>query len=348
LLHIREFFFLGLKKKIQIESLKKMAKKVPLIVSASIFSILLLIIISICILLSSVSELNTCDIESSNMKYIANTNIADIVISFTTMPERIKSDIFRKALSCMFEQNVRPREIHLNVPYISKRTGQEYVIPDWILNTAIIIRRCEDYGPATKYIPTLAHFAETNQRILVYDDDSFMPRDLVEKFDKLSLEFPQHCFTVMGARFFPEKYYGFSSQVSILKKIVCSIISEEYHEMPENEIMSPSDLVIGWGGYLITPNMVKLEDVSDFEKLPKSAFYVDDVVMSGSLLKNGTKIFVGHGLPESKMSIQHIFMLAWSKIATVKSESLVLSDNKDRSHDHVMEEYFHSYWQFLK
>jgi hypothetical protein len=264
------------------------------------------------------------------------------------MPERIKGDVFRKALSCMFEQNTRPREIRLNVPFVSKRTGQEYIIPDWLLDTELIIVRCEDFGPATKYIPTLEHFANTNQRILVYDDDSFMPRDLVEKFDKLSLEFPNYCLTVMGARFLPNKYYGFSSQVSTLKKILCSIISEECNEMSKDELISASDLVIGWSGYLITPNMVKFEDVSNFDKLPKSAFYVDDVVMSGSLLKNGTKIFVGNGLSESKMSIQHICMQVWSKIGKVESESLVLSDNKDRSHDHIMEEYFTEYWQFLK
>src|SRR5688572_18914575 len=73
------------------------------------------------------------------------------VVTLTTTPTRINK--IRPTLESLVNQTRVPNAIYLNVPYHLKRTGEPYVIPEWLKELPeVTVVRCEDYGPATKLI----------------------------------------------------------------------------------------------------------------------------------------------------------------------------------------------------
>jgi hypothetical protein len=311
-----------------------------------VFLFLIGFFILVCLVVHDMSVSSICDIDSAKLQYISNPNIADIVITFTTMPDRMNGETFKKVLASMMQQTKRSKDIRLNIPHISKRTGKSYLVPDWLLTMPITIVRCEDFGPATKYLPTLKDFSQSNQKILVYDDDSVMPNDLVETFDKISLQYPTYCITTASYRFIeilPNKKLKrqeFASNWGWVKRLNFSN-SDMFYSDPNK--VTFSDVVTGWAGFLLCPNMINIDELSNYESMPASAFFVDDVVMSACLLKNGTKIMVHSDLKEAKQTFQDYIQTVFKS----QTESLSSTNNKERSHDDIMEHFFIQYWQFL-
>lgn len=303
-------------------------------------------------LLTYMADTTACNVQASNAKFVNNSRVADIVVSYTTMPDRLQDDLFKKNLSTMMEQTVRPKEIRVNIPYKSKRTGKLYNVPEWLTKLDVTIVRCDDLGPATKYVSTLEHFKDTSQRILVYDDDSLMPLDLVENFERLSKLYPDRCFTTTSYIFSegdPQltRYY-ISSKVETAIQILEGIFPLQGPTHALKMDMQQVDMVTGFAGYLITPDMVNLEDVSNFENLPKQAFFVDDVVMSASLQKKGTQIFVARGLKPPKTSWQNLFAVINNHLFKTQTEALTCSANAGLKNDVFMEKYFEKHWMFSK
>jgi hypothetical protein len=249
----------------------------------------------------------------------------------------------------MMEQTKRPKEIRLNIPYISKRTGQEYIIPQWLTTIPITIIRCEDFGPATKFIPTLQHFIGLNQKILVYDDDSVMPRNAVETFDKLSQEYPLHCITCASYRFVGSKTNKRLNREYYCDNLRWSKKLFSYAPCIKNtsNSLTFTDIVTGWSGFLLTPNMVDLTKLIDVKSMPDDAFYVDDVVISACILANGTQIMTHPSLIESKQTYHDLSNDWWNSIFKYETESLGSSDNREMNHDEVMEHFFSFLWGFL-
>jgi hypothetical protein len=56
-----------------------------------------------------------------------------------------------QVLDSLARQTVRPNKIYINLPYKSKRTGAEYVVPSYLSRYEDVeVLRSEDYGPLTK------------------------------------------------------------------------------------------------------------------------------------------------------------------------------------------------------
>ncbi len=335
--------------------MRKIAK-ISLWIGFLLFLLLVAFIILYVVLLVNLTESESCDVDLSASNYMANHNIADIVVTMTTMPNRLQSQMLKKVMTSLFKQEVRPKEIRINVPYVSKRTRKEYIIPEWMTSIPITIHRCEDMGPATKYLSTVRDLLDLQlpkQRILVVDDDMIPPNDLVKQMDLLSTKYPDYCITTSSYRFKDVgkealERFAFVSK-STLARQVFGILFEGglVKEMPQKDEVTFTDMVLGYVGYTLTPEMVQWDDISNFEKLPSDAFYVDDVVMSASLLKNGTKIVVGKNLLQSKTTLLNHLYYTWASIFPSANESLILGQNASQSHDHIMELYFKQHWQFL-
>ena len=82
------------------------------------------------------------------------SNENHLVVTMTTLPERIISNHFKKVINSLLNQSLKPKYIILNIPYLYK--NKKYIIPNWITkNRNIKINRCEDKGPATKFLGSL-------------------------------------------------------------------------------------------------------------------------------------------------------------------------------------------------
>jgi hypothetical protein len=115
-----------------------------------------------------------------------------IILTLTTIPERLSFNhplgLIRVIYSLM-NMKYDNYEIHFNIPKINKKTGIEYIIPDWLndLNGRDKLRifRTEDYGPVTKLYPTLQRITDPNQLIIVVDDDLIYESRLIEEHLRL-------------------------------------------------------------------------------------------------------------------------------------------------------------------
>jgi hypothetical protein len=103
-----------------------------------------------------------------------------VVISLTTMPDDIIG--LNQTLSSILNQSFTPNAIYVNVPYISRRSGQEYVIPDFLHKmTSISILRGNDYGPLSKIVGTLKVETDPTTLIVSVDDDKLYTSNFLNK-----------------------------------------------------------------------------------------------------------------------------------------------------------------------
>ncbi|WP_421773373.1 hypothetical protein [Gracilimonas sp.] len=199
---------------------------------------------------------------------------SDIVISFTTIPERIdKLDLTLKSL---LYQNIQPASINIYIPYQSFRNNKPYRIPP-ILNELknIQIHRVDvDYGPATKFIHALNSFPE-EQQVLVVDDDNIYPPNYVEQFEEASRRYPDKILSASGWRV-PDDLID---KPTTLKSNVFKLPPTP---IPGTRIKKnyPVDIIQGYSGYLLKPVFFNLEELQDYSLTPEALRFVDDVWIS--------------------------------------------------------------------
>lgn len=116
-------------------------------------------------------------------EWTKNQDHSNIVVSLTTIPIRIEH--IEQTIKSLLYQDRLPKKIYLNIPHKSFRDGSEYTIPKWLenLNALEIVRPDLDYGPSTKFIPTLERH-DVNQLILVVDDDHLYPPNFIKEFEQ--------------------------------------------------------------------------------------------------------------------------------------------------------------------
>ena len=107
-----------------------------------------------------------------------------IIISLTTIPSRLRDEkdvAIKSCIQSLINQSYEEYEIHFNIPHINQKTGEEYVIPDWLnsLGGKLKIFRTEDYGSITKILPTLSREEDPESIIIVCDDDLVYHEDMV-------------------------------------------------------------------------------------------------------------------------------------------------------------------------
>ena len=85
----------------------------------------------------------------------------------------------------MLNQSIKPTKIFINVPYVFKRTGEEYDNTKLEniknIDSRIQINRCEDNGPITKVLETLKLTNIPDSIIIIIDDDINYNNDTIEK-----------------------------------------------------------------------------------------------------------------------------------------------------------------------
>ena len=87
-----------------------------------------------------------------------------IIASMTTLPTRF--DKIKTSIVSILQQ---VNSLEINIPYVCKRTNEEYIIPEWLTQMERVkIYRCEDNGPATKILDTLKRHSDKYIFIMVF------------------------------------------------------------------------------------------------------------------------------------------------------------------------------------
>jgi hypothetical protein len=90
-----------------------------------------------------------------------------VVISLTTVPDRVK--LLKPVIKSLLDQSVKVDQIVLNLPKMCKE--KPYDVPNDLKNMCNIFTSGRDYGPGTKFIPTILREQEANTIIIMLDDD---------------------------------------------------------------------------------------------------------------------------------------------------------------------------------
>ena len=186
-----------------------------------------------------------------------------IIASTTTMPDRI--NLIRPTLESVLNQTYPVAFIEINVPYKCVRTGQDYVLPEWLINMErVLIYRTEDYGAITKVAPTLIR--HENDYIWSFDDDiNYNPNllnRLVEKNNGKNII----CWS--GGRF---NIHGYVGNPRLEEKVT---------------------ILEGFGSVLYPPEVIK-DDFQDYVEITSSnqdCKLSDDVVLSNYFTKYNIQI----------------------------------------------------------
>lgn len=115
-----------------------------------------------------------------------------LVVTLTTVPERLSLDNvdgLQNVLKHLCEQEDDDYEVHFNIPDYYFVTKEPYIIPEWLNGYKLKyphlkVFRTEDFGPPTKFVPTLQRITNPETIILVIDDDLLYYPDMITEHRK--------------------------------------------------------------------------------------------------------------------------------------------------------------------
>jgi len=207
-----------------------------------------------------------------------------LIVSLSTLPDRIEN--LEPTLRCLLEQTRTPDEIVIAVPRFSSRQQKQYVVPGYLekIPRVRILRCQQDWGPATKLIPIIQEELVAGRGetlVMVIDDDRIYPRDAVETYLHYHAQVRDAALCFRGA-LIPHSLVWFWPKM-----------------IRANQIREPRPVAVmtGTASYLVQPQFFD-SALWNYTGAPKSAFYMDDIWISGYLDRRGVKKYV---VPASAM-----------------------------------------------
>lgn len=130
----------------------------------------------------------------------------NLILSLTTVPERLEQNdqyALKAVLTSLCNQTDKEYELHFNIPDISLITGKPYNIPDWIHDYKLQyphfkVFRTKDYGPPTKFLPTIERVSDPETIVVVVDDDQIYHPEMISEHRKYQAQLVDSCICYEG------------------------------------------------------------------------------------------------------------------------------------------------------
>ncbi len=107
-------------------------------------------------------------------------------------------------LKSLKTQVIQPDKIYVNLPYKSKRTGAEYIVPTFLSTYHNVqILRSDDHGPLTKLVPTLKAETDPETIIITVDNDKHYSQRMVSHLAWYSEQYDKAAWGMCGWSFMP-------------------------------------------------------------------------------------------------------------------------------------------------
>ncbi len=138
----------------------------------------------------------------------SGTNNPSFILTLTTIPSRLSGTLrinIQHCIDSLLNLSYDNYEIHFNIPYVFKLTGEDYILPEWLIEyeekyEKLKIFRTDDLRSVTKLIPTLKRIDNPDQYIIVVDDDMVYRENLIEEHLKNRLTWPDKAIGYDGMR----------------------------------------------------------------------------------------------------------------------------------------------------
>lgn len=218
------------------------------------------------------AKLARTDLSALDRTWAAAPIKSDCVVSLTSLPSRLP--FIDTTLKSLLRQKRLPKRIRLNLPAYSKREKTAYAIPEWLKNLkSVEIVPCEDYGPATKLIPSLA--LPQDEKIVVVDDDRIYPANLIADLEAAADRLGNAAVAFSG-------WVAPRDLTDRPTTILTNIAMSPPVPVRARRLRAPRpvDMVQGLSGYLVRPRFFEEAELTDYNGAPDAAFFVDDVWIS--------------------------------------------------------------------
>jgi hypothetical protein len=209
-----------------------------------------------------------------------------IIVSLTTIPERLEKDLPKTCIESILKQTVKPDMIIVNIPKVSKK-GIKYSekLAKQLLDLDSIVRvqfGVQDIGPITKLVPTL-NFIENNclddvQMVLVDDDCTYNER-MIENLINTKNKHPE------------EYVIGTSGRLKQRNKLefVGHYQENRRNQKPEHMYV---DVIETFAGVLYDYALFKNTNFMQWLfTLPEFVMLADDIILSSWAKKQGKKLY---------------------------------------------------------
>ena len=191
-----------------------------------------------------------------------------IVVSLTTVPHRIA--LIEHTLRSVLDQTVTADVVYLHLPWRSRRfPNSTYEIPRTVLDLPIVVNRCEDYGPATKLIPTLDLERHPDTLIITVDDDMVFKRSLIERLLERHFASPGYAYANAGQVIDVNDEFG-----PVVVRSAATWTEADY----------PVDILEAFLGALYVRSFF---DVEELRAIPEPCWSTDDIWISAHLARRG-------------------------------------------------------------
>lgn len=195
------------------------------------------------------------------------------IVCLTTIPSRLP--YIDDTLKSLLRQTLLPREIWLHAPAFSKRENRPYEVPAHLRGLqSVRIRDCDDWGPATKFIPALTGLPP-DQLLIVLDDDRIYPPNLVRDLDAAAHALPDAAHGLSG-------WTVPDDLVDRPTTVVANLLQRPPAPVRATRLAAARrvDVLQGVSGYAVRPRFFDLASLTDYTRAPPEALTVDDVWMS--------------------------------------------------------------------
>jgi hypothetical protein len=213
------------------------------------------------------------DVTDLDRACAANPRQADVIVTLTTLPSRM--DRIDLTVKSLLRQTLSPAIVRVNVPGWSRRENAPYRIPDWLTSChSVKIARCDDFGPATKLIPSLLD-AAPGQRLLVVDDDRvYHPHFIAQMV--------AHAEANPGVAIAASGWDAPADLTDRPTTLLATLLARPPAPIKCTRVRGRRaiDVMQGFSGYLIEPRFFDRAEVADYSRAPAAAFFVDDVWIS--------------------------------------------------------------------
>lgn len=205
-----------------------------------------------------------------------------LILSLTTIPTRVEH--LDKLLRSVEGQSLKPDRIELNLPgeYQKRDFG---TVDRRQIPSDFDVFDCEDFGPATKIIPTLNRHNTEDPKIVYCDDDRVYHKDWLNRLCSVADNNP-NCAVADECNSISAIEYRFNNPVKDWKYRAKRVASLGFYDPYKSSRRNEWDVVEGFGGVLVRPSFFS-EQVTE---IPESVWAVDDIWLSANLLAQGTGI----------------------------------------------------------
>jgi len=264
--------------------------------------------------------------------------LSAIAATCTTMPSNMYK--LKRALAAAMLMSPAPHDIYVNIPDICCRTGEPYQIPQWLRDAPVtLLPGVVDTWPSTKYLPTLQHLVavgDNDRSVLVFDDDAILDRRLLAFLEKAVDKYPDSALTFGGKRIISSTFDFATGMESVYGQRTWRCLLQKHGIRQSRKFTSTDcpaldvDIIMGHSTYVIRPRFFDIQRLADYDRLPREARFVDDIVISGCLAERGIRRLVIHQWPEPRKDVTAVFADLYDELMTSSAMSVATMGNRRR------------------